>query len=117
MNERLKKRNRLKKDNEFKKLLGSRLRLRRNGITLIIARNGLDSARLGLRVSKRTGNAVRRNYIKRCVREVFRRKLMERAAGYDLLVLVTTYSDFSTLKEQLSDMLKVLLKKAQGAEL
>lgn len=44
-----------------------------DGVLVVHARpNGLDHARLGLAVSRRVGNAVRRNRWKRCLREAFR---------------------------------------------
>jgi ribonuclease P protein component len=45
------------------------------------------SARLGVTVSRKVGGAVTRNYVKRCVRETFRRRLRSLAAGRDLVVI------------------------------
>ena len=39
---------------------------------VISQKNNLTHARLGLAVSKRSGNAVRRNFLKRIIRETFR---------------------------------------------
>lgn len=44
-------------------------------------------SRLGLAVSKRVGNAVRRNRWKRCIREAFRRQREKLPAGLDFVVL------------------------------
>jgi ribonuclease P protein component len=49
--------------------------------------NGLDHARLGLVVSRKVGNAVRRNRWKRRIREVFRLVQAELPTGLDLVVL------------------------------
>lgn len=49
-------------------------------------RNGLGFTRLGVRVSKRIGNAVMRNKIKRLVRECFRLNKTYFPEGYDILI-------------------------------
>lgn len=50
--------------------------------------NDLGHARLGLSVSRRVGNAVRRNRIKRLLREAFRLGRGDRPQGYDLVIVV-----------------------------
>jgi len=49
--------------------------------------NNLDHCRLGLNVSRRVGHAVRRNRVKRMVRESFRLLQHELPGGYDLVVV------------------------------
>lgn len=57
-------------------------------ITLLATANGLDRPRLGTVVSiKATGNAVKRNRVKRLIRESFRSRQTQ-FAGFDLVVLV-----------------------------
>ncbi|MCG6864218.1 MAG: ribonuclease P protein component [Thiogranum sp.] len=57
-------------------------------ITVLAAANGLDHARLGMVVSiKAAGNAVKRNRVKRLIRESFRLQ-QGMLAGEDLVVLV-----------------------------
>ncbi len=52
------------------------------------APNGLQWSRLGLTVSRKAGNAVRRARWKRRLREVFRRNKPLLPVGYDLVVIV-----------------------------
>jgi ribonuclease P protein component len=50
--------------------------------------NDLKHCRLGLSVSRRLGTAVRRNRIKRMVREAFRLHDCQLPRGYDLVIVV-----------------------------
>jgi ribonuclease P protein component len=50
--------------------------------------NDLGHSRLGLTVTRKIGNAVVRNRIKRMLRDVFRRRRQELAAPLDLVVNV-----------------------------
>lgn len=114
MNEKLKKQNRLRKDKDFEILLSSKSRLRQEGITVVLSRNGLTFSRLGVRVSKQTGNAVRRSYLRRCVKEIFRRELKEMICGYDLAVFLTKSFDFQQLRERLTKMVALLKQEKEN---
>jgi len=57
------------------------------------SRLGLDHARLGLSVSSKQGGAVRRNRIKRILREEFRLSGKARAVPLDLLVVAAQKID------------------------
>jgi len=50
-------------------------------------RNRLDHNRLGITVSTKLGGAVRRNRIRRRIREVYRLSLPNLEAGYDLVLV------------------------------
>ncbi len=56
-------------------------------MTLVYGRQPVESAstRAGFSISKRVGNAVLRNRVKRRMRDIFRRQRTELALGWDLV--------------------------------
>jgi ribonuclease P protein component len=52
-----------------------------------MAPNDVSVPRLGIVASRKVGNAVVRNRVKRLIREVFRRSSDARPAGVDLVVI------------------------------
>ncbi|NCO60684.1 MAG: ribonuclease P protein component [Deltaproteobacteria bacterium CG_4_8_14_3_um_filter_51_11] len=78
---------RLLKRAEFVNLKSSRRRFHTDHFILVFKSNELGTQRLGLSVSKRTGSAVRRNRMKRLLRECFRLHRPEFPAGCDTLII------------------------------
>jgi len=78
----------LRATGEFQRVYRSGRRLRGDGFALIFLANALAHNRLGISVHRKAGNAVRRNRIKRLIREVFRlhRDLFPPAADVVLAV-------------------------------
>ncbi|MBW1751228.1 MAG: ribonuclease P protein component [Deltaproteobacteria bacterium] len=62
----------LRKTGEFNQVYRRGQRLRGNGFALIYLPGDQPDSRLGISVHRKVGNAVRRNRIKRIVRETFR---------------------------------------------
>ncbi len=81
----------------FGAVYGARCRKHVGPLTLFGRLNDVGHCRLGLSVSRRVGKAVRRNRIKRLLREAFRLiqhelpggvDAPERSGGYDVIVVV-----------------------------
>ncbi len=56
-------------------------------IVVYYLENGLNKNRLGISVSKKTGNSVIRHHLCRLVRESYRLSECEFKAGYDIVVI------------------------------
>ena len=76
---------RLKGVRAFARVFGGRCSASNKYLVIYAASNDLPYPRLGLTVGKRHGNAVRRNRIKRLLREAFRLEGDTLPAGYDFV--------------------------------
>jgi ribonuclease P protein component len=96
------KRQRLTKADEFSSVFSLRRTIHSSYFQVFIRPNGLHQARLGLVVGKSVArHAVRRNYMKRVIREYFRLHAKE-VDGFDIVVRVKQLFDRSngTLVQQ-----------------
>ena len=84
---RFRKEQHLRRPEDFKKIYAQRNVSRQRGVTLFAAANDLPFTRIGLSVSRKNGNAVVRNRIKRLFREAFRRNQQEIPPGLDLILV------------------------------
>jgi ribonuclease P protein component len=76
------------------------------------SRLGHSHARVGFSVSKRQGNAVRRNRLKRILRDEFRHSDHIHAKGLDLLVIAAqTVKDEQGMRSAFRKILKDVLTK------
>lgn len=72
----------------------------RGPLTVFALPNGLTGPRLGLSVGRRVGGAVRRNAVKRRLREAFRLARADFPHGYDLVVTVRPHDPMKTAEYQ-----------------
>ena len=82
-------------------------------LALKVLPNGLDVTRFGFSVSKRLGNAVARNKVKRRLRQLV--QLTPTMKGWDL-VFVARQPASTASYQQLSEALAALLKKGRLLE-
>ncbi len=104
------KKMRLRDRRGFAKAFAGRCRLSDDRITIYVACNGLDTTRLGLAVGRVLGNSVRRNRLKRLLREAFRRlRLGAEHPGYDLVCIPRPRRRFTLL--ELEDSMRGLFAR------
>ena len=93
----------------FRTVYDAKVRKHAGPLTVFCRPNGLGHGRLGLSVSRKVGNAVRRSRVKRMLREAFRLTGPERPAGFDLVVVVRPHG-----KLRLEDYRRLLVQTAAG---
>lgn len=82
---RFRKRERLRKRSDYARVYAAR-RIASDGFLIVyVLENGLTWSRLGLSVGKRVGGAVRRNRIRRLIREAFRNNKGDLQSGLDII--------------------------------
>ncbi len=100
---------RLRKNTEFVSTMkGKRLSL--DGLSLFYARNGRGNFRVGISVSKKLANAVKRNRLKRQIRNIVMNILAGYALGYDL-VFVARRELYSSSYEQIRKTVEAILRR------
>jgi len=100
------KRHRLRTQSEFDVVYRRRIARTAGPLRVFGRPNGLSHSRLGLNVSRRVGHAVRRNRVKRMLREAFRLTQQEWPGAYDVIVVARPHEPLS-LEEYIA-----LLRKA-----
>jgi len=95
----LTKSERIRRRSEFSALFESGRRIHTGNLTVILGRNPSGTRRLGLVVGRRVAKtAVRRNRMKRLLREFFRLNKHRLPASQDILIVAR--KDFSSMKCQ-----------------
>lgn len=99
---------RLRKSEEFKKVMEKGKKIILPNFIVFILENGLPYPRLGLTVSKRVGKAHVRNRIKRLVREFFRLHQYNFKKGVDLVVVAKKRAKGINYHETVEELSEIL---------
>ncbi|ABC77021.1 ribonuclease P protein component [Syntrophus aciditrophicus] len=83
----LKKSERIRKRRSYLQIYQHGKRSFTKHFTIVVSENDLDFPRLGMTVTKKIGNAVKRNRIKRLIREFFRLNKDRFKASQDIVII------------------------------
>ncbi|GAA0334604.1 ribonuclease P protein component [Bacillus carboniphilus] len=101
----MKKEYRVKKNEDFQVIFKKGKSVaNRQFVLYSLKKEQQDHFRIGISVSKKLGNAVKRNYIKRCIRKFFQDYQDHLLAGHDYLVIArkpTSEMDFAEMEKSL----------------
>jgi ribonuclease P protein component len=103
----------VRRSDDFRRVFERRRSVSDAWLIVYACENGLPHARLGLSVSRKFGDAVRRNRLRRLYREAFRLTKQQLPAGFDLILIPRQKTDpeLETLKKSLSRLVGQLARK------
>ena len=99
---------RIRKKKDFQAIYSSGKRYFTKNFIIYIKENGLNYPRLGITVTRKYGKAVKRNRMKRLIREFFRLNKQLFKVGYDYLIVVKkdcNLKNYWEVKEELEGFL------------
>jgi len=103
---------RLRKSWEYQRVKQMGCKYSTSHFVLLVADNIVNTSRLGITVSRRVGNAVERNRIKRIVREYFRTNRIFLSQSNDYSVIARRGAAQLSSSEIYVQLKKVFLKSA-----
>lgn len=104
----MEKKYRLRSNIEFKKVYSVGKNYWNRNLTLFVKKNGLENSRVGFTITKKIGNSVVRNKIRRRMKEIYRLNLYRIKDGYDLVFIPKKNVIDISYKELESAMIHIL---------
>lgn len=102
----MKKENRVKSNLDFQTIINKRKSVVSKQFVVYYLKNNLDHYRVGISVSKKLGNAVVRNKIKRQVRDIIANNF-DSTLSIDYVVIVRKNYLYKTFDENKQDLIKL----------
>lgn len=102
---------RIRKNTEFVATMKGK-RLSTDGLSLFYRQNGTGNFRVGISVSKKLANAVKRNRLRRQIRSCITKALSQVAAGYDLVFMARQGLAGREFDQVLKAVMQVLQRSA-----
>ena len=105
---------RLTSRRQYRETYGNGIRVRRSSLTLFSRPNDLGRCRLGITATRKCGCAVRRNRIKRGLREVFRSHRARFDTGIDIVVNArpgADFDDYARIEREFLDALEQIARR------
>lgn len=112
---RLPRRCRIRAKRDFDRIFAQRRSAADKLLIVYVGENNMPHARIGLAVSRRVGNAIRRNRIRRCIREAFRLHQADIPTGVDIICVARPTDTTPTMPDYAESLVK-LIKKAFGKQ-
>lgn len=103
--------NKLKKNEEFRRVYKIRNSMANKLLIIYILNNKNEINRVGFTVSKKVGNSVVRSRVKRLMKESYRLNEDKLLKGYDIVFIARDNASQATYKEVESAMLHLFRKK------
>lgn len=112
---RLRRKQHVRSSRDFQRIYDGKQRAGDGHLLIFADRNALGYTRFGLSVSKKHGNAVKRNRLKRLLREAFRLSQHELPTALDL-VLIPRIESGATLEDYQRSLVAVAHRLARRFE-
>lgn len=104
----MEKKYRLRKNMEFKKVYSVGKNYWNRNLVLYVRKNNLGETRVGYTITKKHGNAVVRNKIRRRMKEAFRLNFYNVKQGYDLVFIPKKNTGNITYNELEGSMIHIM---------
>lgn len=99
----------VKDKREFNNIIKNNKFIKNNFFILYMKENNLNYNRFGIAISKKLGNAVFRNKIKRRIRNLIKENILLFSKSYDYIIMIRRGKDnynYQILKKELQSLLK-----------